>query len=328
MKETFRWGIIGLGGIANKFAQSVANVKGASINAVASRSLEKAKLFADNYNVPHALGSYNEILNPELVDAVYIATPHVLHHENTIACLKNKIPVLCEKPMAINRRQVEEMIETARTQNVFLMEAMWTRFLPGIRKVEEFINGGKLGALKTLRADFCFRAPGDPDNRLFNKSLGGGALLDIGIYPIFLSLLYFGKPLGFECFSHLTVRGVDESTAMILHYDGGKIASLFCSFMVTTSTDVEIAGELGIIRFGRRFFSPTFIEYSDHKNTELIYEPHDHLTGYEYEIEEVMQCIKQGKIESPLLSWNFSLDLITLLDEIRKKCKIKYVEDE
>ena len=194
MKNTFNWGVIGCGRIAHKFADDIQAISGASIHAVATRSLAKAKDFAKLYNAPHALDSYEALLEIEGLDVVYIATPHVLHAENSIMCLKAKIPVLCEKPLAMNTRQVQQMIVAARANETFLMEALGTRYLPSIAKTLELIKSGEIGDLNSVNADFGFAAEYNPEGRLFNRDLGGGALLDIGIYPLFLALLLFGKP--------------------------------------------------------------------------------------------------------------------------------------
>ncbi|MGB7784631.1 MAG: Gfo/Idh/MocA family oxidoreductase, partial [Salinimicrobium sp.] len=205
-----KWGIIGPGQIARKFARSLQEVDDAQLYAVASRTLERAEAFAEETGAAKAFGSYEEMLMDAEVDVVYIATPHVFHKEHTLLSLKHGKPVLCEKPFAINRAQVKEMISNAKEKRVFLMEAMWTPFLPHIIYLREVLSSGKYGKVKRLTADFGFAAAFDKNGRLFKKSLGGGSLLDIGIYPIFLALHTLGKPEKISAKAQMSSTNVDE----------------------------------------------------------------------------------------------------------------------
>ncbi len=324
MAKTYNWGIIGLGHIAHKFAQDLLITKNARLHAVASRSLEKATAFAELYHVPHYFGSYEEMVKCPDIDVIYIATPHTFHCEHTLLCLKHQIPVLCEKPFAMNAREVESMIALAKAQDTFLMEALWTRFLPTIRKTLELIDNGTIGKVLTLKADFGYKAIFDPKNRIFNHQLGGGSLLDVGIYPIFLSLLLFGKPTSIKAVTSIGQTNVDETCGILLQYPGHKMAILHSSIIADTGTEAIICGERGNIKINTRWHEPTSLTLNL-KNKE----PQDFFfnyrgNGYEYEIQELMKCLDRGMLESLKMSHDFSLDLIELLDAIRIEAGIYY----
>lgn len=324
MSKVFNWGIIGLGKIAHKFAEDLQSVKNAKLVAVASRSVGKAQDFAQNYGATFFYGSYKEILSCPDLDAVYIATPHVSHCENTLMCLEHQIPVLCEKPLAMNAVQVKRMVSLARFQKTFLMEALWTRFLPSIKRTISLIEEGAIGEITSIKADFGFKADFDPDARLFNLGLGGGSLLDVGIYPVFLSLLLLGKPYSVKASASIGPTRVDESCGVLLQYAHNKLAMLHSSIVSKTDTIALICGEKGNIRINSRWHEPTSItlllEGQEPKDIFFEYSTN----GYSYEIEEVMQMIANDKLESDLLPLDFSLDLIELLDEIRLKAGIFY----
>ena len=329
MKKEFNWGIIGTGGIAHKFADALQVLPNAKIYAVASRSLQKAQSFACEFNVPHAYGSYEELAVNKELDIVYVATPHNLHCENTLMCLEHKIPVLCEKPFAINSAEVDRMIKTAGANNVFLMEAMWTRFLPHIAVTIDLIREGRIGAVKLLRADFGIQILWDPKHRVFDPGLGGGSLLDVGIYPVFLSLLLLGMPEKIEAMATLgKTTNVDESCGILFHYQDGQIASLFSSVVAKTGVEAEIIGEHGRILIHKDFLLPTTLTLIHNDDTSEEIEPEFIGNGMNYEAAEVMNCLTEGKMESDLMSHDMSRKLISLLDRIRKKCGIVYPDHD
>ncbi len=328
MKTSFNWGIIGPGQIASQFAQDLSFVKGARVHAVASRSIERAALFAKQYEAPYYYGDYQSIVDCPDLDAVYIATPHAGHFDNTILCLEKGIPVLCEKPLAINFRQVELMVATARRSQTFLMEALWTRFLPSIRKMLALIRAGEIGEVQGVKADFGFRANVPADHRVFNKALGGGALLDIGIYPAFLSLLLFGRPLEIKAMARIGSTGVDEDTHVLLRYPGGQLTQLHCSLISETKREAFIYGEEGTIHLHSEWYQPTSLSLLRPNAEPAYFEFENKGRGYHYEAAEVMQCIAAKKIESDVLPHAFSTDLMLLLDSIRREIGLIYPEDE
>jgi predicted dehydrogenase len=322
--DIINWGIIGPGKIAHKFATALKSLPNARIHTIASRSIEKAQSFANQYGAARAFGNYEEMLSDSNLNVVYIATPHSFHFENSLMCLNRGIPVLCEKPVTINSKQLRILIDTARKNNVFLMEAIWTRFLPTIVTTLEVLGSGNLGKIKVIEADFGFKAEYNPASRLFDPALGGGSLLDIGIYPVFLSLLLSGYPSDIKAVAVKTDTGVDESMAISLGYTDGSIASLHCTFATNTETKAIIYCENGRIQIYPRWFAPSSMQIIYHgRHPEEIKFTYDQ-NGYEGEAIEVMQCLNEKLTESPVLSWDFSLKLMKLLDEIRKIAGISY----
>jgi predicted dehydrogenase len=321
---TAKWGIIGPGKIAHKFAQGLASVKGAKLFAVASRSEERAREFAGQYKVPYWYEGYEKIAkNPE-VDIIYVATPHTFHYENTMMCLSNGKPVLCEKPFTITRGQLQRLVDTARSKKIFLMEAIWTRFLPTIKKIVEIRDSGDLGAIRAIYADFGFKTPVDYDGRLYNLKLGGGALLDIGIYPVFLSLLLLGKPTEIESTAVLSETGADESCSILFKYNNGSIANLACTITSDTPIEANIIFEKGRARINRKWFAPSSLVITDNneKTKELTFKYNGN--GYNFEADEAMRCLGNRLSECPELKLDFSLELMGLLDQIREQCGIRY----
>ncbi len=324
-KQTINWGIIGPGKIARKFATDIQVVNNARLHAVASRTLEKATAFATEFDAKYAFGSYEELLNCPNLDAIYIATPHVFHYENTIMCLKAGFPVLCEKPFAMNVKQVQEMIKTAKENNVFLMEAMWTSCLPTLLKIKSLIADGILGDVFSIRADFGFKAPQNFENRIYNKALGGGALLDIGIYPVFLALHLLGYPDQILAAAKIGQTGIDEEIGIIFQYEDGRMAHLHSTILTHTTTEAFIYGINGTLHLHERWFTPTHMTLHT-TNCELPEAiTFDYKSGgFEYEIAEATQCLLNNKLQSDLMPLEESLALIQLLDAIRAKIGLHY----
>lgn len=326
MKRKIKWGIIGLGKIANTFAHDILLSENARLCAVASRSPEKAQKFAAKYNVEKHYGSYYELAKDPDIDVIYIATPHSYHYENTLLCLENGKSVLCEKPMGMNAQQVEMMIKTAMENKLFLMEGIWTRFMPATEKLLELLNKKVIGEIKEVRADFGFQTQFNPDSRLYNKSLGGGSLLDIGIYPIYLSLITLGIPTGITATAEMTKTMVDASCSIDLTYKNSARAYLESSILKDTKTEALIRGEKGYIKLHTRFHQSQMLSLTidgictDYK---LPYPGN----GYLNEIKEVNSCLLQGKNQSPKLPLKLSLELITIIDNVRRKIGLKYNSD-
>jgi predicted dehydrogenase len=328
MPQTIQWGILGAGRIARKFASDLRLVNGARLVAVGSRGAGTADEFANEFNIPHRHHSYEALVqNPE-VDIIYIATPHTLHHENTLLCLKHKKAVLCEKPFAMNGRQVTEMIKTARHENVFLMEALWTKFLPQFIKVQQLIKDGMVGGITSIRADFGFTPTPPVPARLFDPVLGGGSLMDIGIYPVFLALSILGRPDEIQATMTPAPTGVDEQCSIVFKYNSGAIAQLFSTNAGNTAVEADITGREGRIRMTNRFHNLTGqIEYTPGKADEkqlIEVEKDVEGFGYQYEARHAGDCIREGLKESPVMTHNDSIDLIETLDGIRKIAGIHY----
>ncbi|MCC4214635.1 Gfo/Idh/MocA family protein [Leeuwenhoekiella parthenopeia] len=321
--KTIRWGILGLGKIANSFATDMQIVEGSEVYAVASRSQEKADEFGAKYKAVHCYDSYEKLAQDPNVDAIYIATPHVRHHEDTLLCLKHGKGVLCEKPFAMNLGQVEEMIATAKQHKVLLMEALWTRFMPHFKFVQDELASGKYGAVKTLTADFCFDAPFNPEGRLYNKDLGGGSLLDIGIYPAFLALAMLGKPETISAKAKIGKTGVDEETEMTFTYASGTKAHLASSIKIKTPSLATFVCENGMIIMQGQF------HMKDKVTTVLDGVKVDHdfgykAKGYHFEIMHFADLLRADKKESPIMTYDFSRTLIHTLDTVRQQIGLEY----
>lgn len=321
--KTIKWGIIGIGNIADKFAHDLQHVSHAELVGVASNSQERADTFAQKYGVKNAFGSYEELFTIDL-DVVYIATPHTDHARCTIMCLENKVGVLCEKPFAMNAEEVASMIECARENDTFLMEALWSRFLPTIKKTLELVESGKIGEVQTIHADFGFIPPFNPDRRVLNPALGGGAFLDIGIYPAFISYLLLGNPSKILATSIKGPTKVDETTTFLYQFDDKATASLNCTFAAKTNTDAFIYGSKGMIHLPARFHEGTQVVLHHEDGSKETYDFPRETYGYDFEAVEVVKCLQEGKKESDLWSLKDSENLINLLDKTREEANIKY----
>ncbi|RYY22323.1 MAG: Gfo/Idh/MocA family oxidoreductase [Chitinophagaceae bacterium] len=328
--KTFKWGILGAGRIARKFASDLKYVEGARLYAVGARTRESAHAFATEFPGMRDYEGYEALVNDPEVDAIYVATPHGLHHEHVLLCLNHKKPVLCEKAFAINLREAREMVDISRRNNVFLMEAFWTKFLPHYQKMRSLIDEGKIGKIRSVLVNFGFK-PYDPiPERLFDPALGGGTLLDIGIYNVFLALSLLGRPDEIFSSAELTPGKVDTQCSVIFKYAGGEMAHLFSSFHSELSNEGDICGEHGRIRLGTRFFAPdTSIEYYSGKpdTGEMIPFDKEPGYGYQYEARHVQDCLEKGLPESPVMSLDDTLLQMETLDRIRKSAGIVYPHD-
>ncbi len=320
MKKKYNWAILGCGHIAEKFSSDLTLLPNANLYATASRSLEKSTQFANDFGFEKAYGSYKEMVNDLAIDIIYIATPHSHHLEHTLLCLNHKKAVLCEKAFAINSKEVEQMITASKENNTFLMEAFWTNFDPKFLKVLEIIDSNKLGTLKFVKSDFMFNGAYDPQKRLYNVSLGGGSLLDIGIYPVFTVLKTLGKPNQIKTITHFSPTTSEESISILFGYQNGNTAILSSSFASTSANETEFCFENGYIKISRDSKEPIIIY--DGKNTEELFIENGNGWGYHFEAAHVMECLDKNQIQSKLLPLSFSLDLMNILDEIRKDAGI------
>ena len=313
--RNIRWGIIGLGKIANKFATDLASIKNVELVAVASRNIQNANNFAEKHNAKKAYSSYEELAKDSNVDAVYIATPHSFHKEHAILCLQNKKAVLCEKPFAMNLSEVTEMIEAAKENNVLLMEALWSFFLPHFTYVLDLVKSEKFGKLKNLEADFGFHTPYNTDSRLFKKELGGGSLLDIGIYPIFAALATLGEPDAIDASATFFENGADASCDMVFQYKNAK-ATLKSTLLEETPSIAILKFENAIVKLNRQFHQSSSITIIQN-NTEEIINFDFKTIGYNYETEHFNNLLRAGEKESNMMTFEFSKNLINTLDKVR-----------
>ncbi len=296
---------------------------GAEIFAVGSRSEERAESFADEFSAAKSYGSYEELASDSELDAVYVATPHSHHAEHSIMCMEKGRAVLCEKPLAVNARQVERMIACARENGVFLMEAMWTRFLPVMERVREWLAEGAIGEVQMLQADFGFRGELDPGHRLFNPELAGGALLDVGVYTLALSYMVFGEdPAEVKSMAHVGETGVDEQSVVLMGYAGGRMALLSCAVRTNIPHNARIIGTKGSI-FIPDFWHATTATLVSGRGEEEIHLPFAE-NGYEYEAREVMDCVGADRQESAVMPLRESLRIARTMDALREQWDLRY----
>ena len=323
MNKKTAWGILGLGNIAATFAADLALVADARLRAVASRDSDKAGAFAREYGSERAYGSYEALFQDPEVEVIYIASPHSLHKAHTLAALKAGKHVLCEKPMGINAREVDEMVELARSKKRFLMEALWSRFNPSIKRAHQMVREETLGPLSYLRADFAFPAlDRDPEGRLLNPALAGGSLLDIGIYPVFLAYLMLGVPRDIRVLAHFHRTGVEKQIGLLFDY-AGAMAMLYSGFTSTSEMKAELSCRRGSIHLEPRWHQAASLSVVREGETQKEEHPLKG-RGYTYEIEEVQSCLQAGKWQSELWSWEDSRALHRLLDRIRNRAGIDF----
>jgi predicted dehydrogenase len=325
---TIRWGILSTGNIAHSFTRGLRAVKDAQIVAVGSRSQKSADDFGKEFNIPHRYATYEALAADPDVDAIYIGTPHPMHFENALMCIRAGKAVLCEKPFTMNARELETLIREARAHKVFLMEAMWTRFTPVMGRIRQLLSEGALGDVRMLLADFCFRADFNPKHRLFDPALGGGALLDVGIYPVSFSFMVFGAPQELQSSATMGETGVDEIATMLFRYSNGQHAQLSCGSRVQSPMDASILGTKGMIRIAVPWWKPQqfTIQYPG-KDPEVVNLPFI-ANGYEYEAIEVNRCLHEGMTESPIMPLDESLTIMRTLDSIRAQWGLTYPADK
>jgi predicted dehydrogenase len=330
MGRTIKWGILGCGGIAHKFASDLRLVDDAVLVAAGSRNEEKAKAFATRFGLEKSYGSYEALAADPDIDVIYIASPHSHHHEHTLLCLHNNKAVLCEKAFAINQRQAQEMVDLAREKHLFLMEALWTKFLPPYKKVMELVKENKLGEIKNVLINFGFVAADRNQERLVRPELGGGTILDIGIYNAFYAVSVLGRPDRVYATMTPSEEGVDEQCAVIFRYNNGALAQLFTSFVTGLANEVDIAGPQGRIRIRNRFHDQTAIveHYNAAKEMSVIEVPREPGSGFQHEARHVVQCLQEGLTESPVISHADTLLLMETLDRIREAAGIVYEADK
>ena len=324
MTDKIRWGILGTGVIAHKFATGLTFLPDAELVAVGSRTAATAQAFGERFKVPHRHTSYADLAHDPDVDVIYVSTPHPLHRANSLLCLEAGKAVLCEKPFTINAAEAEQLMTFARDQGLFLMEAMWTRFLPVAIKMRQLLAEGVIGDLRMLMADLGFRAEFDPKGRLFDPDLGGGALLDVGVYPISLASWLFGPPTQVTSLAHLGQTGVDEQTAILLGYEQGQLAILAGAVRTETPTHAILMGTQGRIQLHPPIYYPPRLTLSLPGQPDEVIELPSEGNGYNYEAAEVMRCLRAGLLESDTMPLAETLSIMQTMDTIRAPWGLKY----
>jgi len=329
--KIIRWGILGAGRIARKFASDLKLAENCELVAIGSRSRQSADEFDKEFPVQYCHYSYEELAqNPE-VDVIYVATPHNLHYENTLLCLQHNKAVLCEKPFAMNSKQAIEMINLAKEKKLFLMEALWTKFHPHYIKTLEMIQQGLLGEIRSVLVNFGFKPIPPVPARLFDPELGGGTVMDIGIYNVFIAMSVLGNPDHIEASMSPASIGVDEQCAILFRYKNGALAQLFSTFSSNLATEADISGTEGRIRLTSRFYEPSaIVEFYGGKpdSKEIIPVHKEQGFGYQYEARHVNECLRKRLTESNVVSFADTILLMETLDKIRKIAGIHYPADE
>jgi dihydrodiol dehydrogenase / D-xylose 1-dehydrogenase (NADP) len=325
MAAKIRWGILGCGSIANKFAEALGFVDDAQIVAVGSRNDEKAKEFGDKYKATRHYGGYQKLADDKDIDIIYVATPHNLHCENAIMCLEAGKAVVCEKPLAVNARQAKAMIDCARKHKRFLMEAMWTRFLPLMDKVRQLLAEEAIGEVRMLAADFGFRyADRAEKQRVLDPHLAGGALLDVGIYPMALSFMLFGRPQRIHSAAYLGETGVDEQNGIVLGFDKGRLSIIYSAQQTETPQEAAIMGTKGMIRIHRSWWSGNKLTLIRPGKDDQFMELPSHANGFIYEIKAAHQVLREGRLETAFMPLDETLAIAEMMDAIRAQWGLKY----
>ena len=353
MKDRIRWGILGTGTVARKFARGLKLVPKADLWAVGSRTVARAQTFAKEFGACHFYGSYADLVADQNLDVIYVATPHNYHQEHCLLCLQANKAVLCEKPFTTNAEEANTVIQLAREKSLFCMEAMWMRFIPLMREVKRLVKEGEIGEVCILRADLGFPIAFDENSRCFNPSLAGGSLLDLGIYPISLAFYLLGSPTDVSSYTTIGRTGVDEQATIILRYPQ-HLAALSCSYRTKASNEAVIAGTRARIHVQRPLLNPqsmTLSQFSPQlpgtsikanglrafaksipgvqplydlvkdllgRNSQIVKIPFLG-SGIHYEIEEVMRCLKDGTTESPIMPLDETLQIMKLIDKIHNQ---------
>jgi predicted dehydrogenase len=324
MKKKYKWGILAPGKMSAKFTGALKLLDNAELYSVGSRDISRAMQFAEEYGFQKAYGSYEELAADTETDIIYIASPHSYHHEHALLCLKNRKAILCEKAFALNRDDAEEMIDEAIRQKVFLMEALWPPFQPLYIKTKELLESGEAGKIIHLDARFGFQAPFNPVDRKFNLSLGGGSLMDIGIYTVIDALWFLGVPDNITATATFSETGSEDSIGIIFSYNDRQMATLYSSFRTAEGIGCTLLCENGNLLFsrGRDMSQKLTVAINGKDNIDYSFLPEG--MGYQYEAAEVMKCLDEGRLESGIVPHSFTLDLMKTLDRIREAAGISF----
>jgi predicted dehydrogenase len=322
--KKYKWGILAPGKMSVKFAKGIQLLENAEIYAVGSRDAERAKAFAEQFGCTKSYGSYSELAADKDIDIVYVASPHSFHREHTVMSLRNGKNVICEKAFGLSCRDVSQMISEARKNKLFLMEALWPPFQPFYKKASAIIASGVLGKIHHLHGYFSFIPPYDPQDRKFNLSLGGGSLLDIGIYPVIDAITFLGEPDEVKASASFSPTGSEESVSVILKYKDGRMATLYSSFKTSSGIGCTLFCEKGnmTVSRGRDMNQRVVLEIHGSEREEFVFSPP--AMGYHWEAEEVMKCLDENRRESTVVPLSFSVSLIKTLDRIREEAGIRF----
>ena len=325
MQDNFKWGILAPGRIARNFAQGLSVVEDAELYAVASSNISRAQSFAESFGgAKQVYGSYVELINDPNVDAIYIANPHRFHADSVEMCLKAGKPVLCEKPLTVTAKQTERLIALAEAEGVFLMEALWSRFLPVWVDVKQWLAEGLIGEVKVITSTFGFNIPRNNDDRLLNLDSAGGVLLDMGVYNVAMSQYVMGRnPISILADGIVGKTGVDERSSGLLNY-GGPVSMFTSNFQAQTANDMTISGTKGSIVIDAEFWAAKKATLTIHDGETTIIEKPFRASGFEYQIEEAIRCIRAGKLQSDVIPWKDTLGNIRTMDQVLTQIGVEY----
>jgi len=326
-EQSVRWGILATGGIAAAFTADLVDLPDAEVVAVASRSEASAKAFAERFGIERAYGDWAALAEDADIDVVYVATPHAAHRAAAGLCLTAGRNVLCEKAFTLNTREAEELVGLAKDHDRFLMEAMWMYCNPLVRRLKALVDDGAIGEVRTVQADFGLAGPFPPSHRLRDPAQGGGALLDLGVYPVSFAHLLLGEPSDVTAKAVLSEEGVDLQTGALLSWDGGALASLHCSLTGGTATIASVTGSLGRIDIPNGFFHPDrFVLHRDGRDPEeFVADPADGpRNSLKHEAREVMRALRAGETQSPLVPLEGTLAVMRTLDAVRDRIGVRY----
>jgi predicted dehydrogenase len=317
MAKALRWGILSTGGIARTFTKDLAHVDEGVAVAVGSRSFDSANAFADEFDIPHRYGSYEELVGDPDVDAIYVGTPHPMHHDNAILALEHGKHVLVEKAFTVTAAEAREVVDVARRKGLFAMEAMWTRFLPSVVAIRELIARGELGEIVSVEADHGQWFDPDPSFRLFAPELGGGALLDLGVYPVSFASMILGSPNRIVALWDPAFTGVDAQTSMLFGYESGAQAILTCTLRARSATRACVTGEQARIEIDGSFYSATAFSLIDRDGAIQRFDFPREGRGLLYEAQEVARCVEAGFLESPIMPLDETISIMETMDSVR-----------
>lgn len=328
MEKIIRWGILGTGKIAKAMAHGLRDTPGAELIAVASRTAASAARFGAEFGVARCHGSYQDLADDPEVDVVYVATPHPMHYENAIMCLNAGKALLVEKAFTVNRRQAEHIAALAREKKLFVMEAMWSRFLPAILEAKRLLDSGAIGVPGSLSADFGIAVAVAPEHRLFNPDLGGGSLLDLGIYPLSLAAYFLGPVAGVKAVGELAGTGVDMQASFVLRHESGALSSCSSSLRSYTPNELTISGSKGYLRLNTRFYCTESLTIGLNDGSKRELSAPRIGNGYAHEALEVNRCLREGLLESPVMPLAESVALMGWLDTMREQIGVRYAADD
>ena len=324
MHQKIKWGILGTGRMAGIFTSELKNLPDAVVSAVGSRDKKKAQDFADRFKIPQFYGSYDDLVSYSDTDIIYIATPHPIHAENTILSLRANKHVLCEKPFSINTHETQSMISLAKDRGLFLMDALWVRFTPLMQWLKQAVDDDFLGELGMFSGSFGYTMNFDPKNRVYNPELGGGALLDVGIYPLSTSIWFMGVPDEMLALAKLGITNIDEKMGIVMKTPDGKISTIYTAVVNRTPGDFTIMGDKGYITVaGPWWHLDKLTVHMNSGNTEVKTFPFES-RGYVYMASHVMKCIREGKTESSVVPLSETLSIMKTMDHIRQQIGLKY----